>query len=238
MACSLVAKNLQISRGKTVVVDNFSAELKSGEIVAMVGRNGAGKSTIMSVLTGNLVAASGTVSIASNNDPKTDDAASSVAFVSQGRPLYTGITVKQHVQLAKDLNENFKLDWATEKITSLRIPMNAKISQLSGGQHTQVALIIALARGKRFMVLDEPMADLDPVVKIWVRKLLEYAAKEENVGILVSSHTVSDLSPVLSHLWVIEHGELLVSVPRETIENEEHGDFEKFVLDHLTKEGI
>lgn len=235
---TLVANKLKIARGRSIIVNDFSAELHSGDIVAMVGRNGAGKSTIMSTLTGHLSPLEGEIKILPRDSNKSSNLSSEVAFVSQGRPLYLGITVEQHIRLTRDLNTDFNDQWAKEKIDSLNIPLASKISHLSGGQHTQVALILALARQKKFMVLDEPMADLDPVVKIWVRELLEYAANKNRVGIIVSSHTVSDLSSILTHLWVVEEGNLIVATPREQIDTQSNGDFETFVLDHLKKEGI
>ena len=80
------------------------------------------------------------------------------------------------------------------------------------------------------------MADLDPVVKIWVRELLDYAANKQGVGIIVSSHTVSDLSSILTHLWMIENGNLIVTASREQIEKQANGNFEEFVLSHLKRE--
>ena len=238
MTSLLVADGIKIIRGNRVIVDDFSSKLRSSDIVAMVGRNGAGKSTIMSALTGHLIPTEGKIHVLSDKKEENGDLSSSVAFVSQGRPLYSSITVEQHTRLARDINDSFNYQWAKEKIESLGISGKSKVSQLSGGQHTQVALIISLARNKKFMILDEPMADLDPVVKIWVRELLEQAAKEDGVGILVSSHTVSDLSAILTHLWVIEEGALLASVAREEIDSQKDGAFEEFVLEHLTRKGI
>ncbi|MHC9589504.1 ATP-binding cassette domain-containing protein [Corynebacterium diphtheriae] len=236
MKNTLTAQNLRIVRGSSTIVSDFSAELRSGEIVAMVGRNGAGKSTIMSALTGHLKPVGGEIKTYTQDSIGSSGLSSEVAFVSQGRPLYSSITVEQHLRLARDMNERFDYQWARERLQSLNIPLSSKISQLSGGQHTQVALILSLARKKKFMIFDEPMADLDPVVKIWVRELLDYAANKQGVGIIVSSHTVSDLSSILTHLWVIENGNLIVTVSREQIETQANGNFEEFVLSHLKRE--
>ncbi|MDK8592272.1 ATP-binding cassette domain-containing protein [Corynebacterium accolens] len=126
MTSSLVADGIKIVRGNRVIINDFSSKLRSSEIVAMVGRNGAGKSTIMSALTGHLIPTEGNIHVLSDKKEEGDNLSSSVAFVSQGRPLYSSITVEQHTRLARDINDSFNYQWAKEKLSHSEYPGNQK----------------------------------------------------------------------------------------------------------------
>jgi ABC-2 type transport system ATP-binding protein len=134
------------------------------------------------------------------------DALERVAFVAQETPLYRHITVRAMLTVAANLNQNFDRNLAEARLATLDIPLNRRVGRLSGGQQAQLALTLALARRPDLLVLDEPLARLDPLARHEVMAVVMSAVAEEGLSVIFSSHVVSELERVADYLILMSHG--------------------------------
>ncbi len=129
-----------------------------------------------------------------------------VAFVAQDAPLYRHITVRAMLTVAANLNLRFDRNLAEARLATLDIPLDRRIGRLSGGQQAQLALALALARRPDLLVLDEPLARLDPLARHEVMAVVMSAVAEEGLSVIFSSHVVSELERVADYLILMSHG--------------------------------
>jgi ABC-2 type transport system ATP-binding protein len=134
------------------------------------------------------------------------DALERVAFVAQDAPLYRHITVRVMLTVAANLNQHFDRSLAEARLVSLDIPLDRRIGRLSGGQQAQLALALALARRPDLLVLDEPLARLDPLARHEVMAVVMSSVAEEGLSVIFSSHVVSELERVADYLILMSHG--------------------------------
>ncbi|MFD5265171.1 ABC transporter ATP-binding protein [Streptomyces sp. NPDC058335] len=207
--------------------------LPAGRVCAVVGPNGAGKSTLLALAAGLLAPSEGSVT-ALGTDPAS--ARARVGYVAQDKPLYPQLTVAETLEVGADLNPA-RWDAATaERIVSAgELNPKARIRTLSGGQRTRVALALALGKRPELLLLDEPMADLDPLARHELMGTLMAQAAQHGTTIVMSSHVVAELEDSCDHLLLIGGGgvrlageidELLaaharVSAPAESTESGE-----------------
>ncbi len=199
----------------------LDADLKvpEGTITALVGPNGAGKSTLIRTWIGFERPSRGQVRVG-GIDPQEDraGAVAQIGYVSQSTALYRGLTVGEHITLAGTLRPGFDDQAAQGRIKELAIPLSQKAGSLSGGQAAQVALCIALSTGAPVLLLDEPLAALDPLARHDFLNLLVSAVREKGATALLSSHIVSDVEAVCDQLVVLALGRVALQSPiREAI---------------------
>ncbi|GAA2654746.1 MULTISPECIES: ATP-binding cassette domain-containing protein [Nonomuraea] len=192
-----------------------SVRVPDGRVVALVGPNGAGKTTFLHVVVGLLTPERGAVRTAGE-----------VAFVAQDKPLYDGFRVAEMLTLGRRLNTRWDDSYARERLAGLGIPLDRKVGRLSGGQQAQVALTIALARRPDLLVLDEPLANLDPLARHEVMRSLMGAVAETGMSVVISSHVVSDLVDTCDWLIVLNEGRVQVS-----------GDIDELLSEHRMMTG-
>jgi ABC-2 type transport system ATP-binding protein len=149
---------------RTWALRDCSLSVPAGRVTALVGPNGAGKTTLLSILAGLSAPTTGTVSVLGvpAGSPRSR---LSVAFVAQDTPVYTDLRVRDHLRAARDLNHQWDQRLAGERLAGFGIPPGRKAGKLSGGQQAQLALTLALARRPGLLLLDEPLARLDPVAR-------------------------------------------------------------------------
>ncbi|MFF1451740.1 ABC transporter ATP-binding protein [Streptomyces sp. NPDC058274] len=178
--------------------------LPAGRVCAVVGPNGAGKSTLLALAAGVLAPTEGTLTVLGTNPGA---ARERVAYVAQNKPLYPHLTVAETLRLGHELNPA-RWDTATaERITAAgQLPPKARIRSLSGGQRTRVALALALAKRPELLLLDEPMADLDPLARHELMGILLAEAAERGTTVVMSSHVVAELENSCDHLILIGGG--------------------------------
>jgi len=190
-----------------------------GTITALVGPNGAGKSTLIRTWIGFERPSRGRV-LVGGTDPQEDraGAVARIGYVSQSTALYRGLTVSEHITLAATLRPSFDDEAARGRLEQLAIPLSQKAGSLSGGQAAQVALCIALSTGAPILLLDEPLAALDPLARHEFLNLLVAAVRERGATALLSSHIVSDVEAVCDQLVVLAMGRVTLQAPiREAI---------------------
>jgi ABC-2 type transport system ATP-binding protein len=197
-----------------------SVSVPAGRVVALVGPNGAGKTTLLHIMVGLLAAEEGNVTVL-GHPAGTRETLPRIAFLAQDKPLYDWFSVADMLRFGAHMNPRWDAPLATTRLASLEIPMDRKVGRLSGGQRAQVALTVALAKRPDLLVLDEPLANLDPLARHDVMRGLMAAVAESGMTVVLSSHVVSDLEDTCDWLVVLNRGRVQVS-----------GDIEDLLASH------
>jgi ABC-2 type transport system ATP-binding protein len=181
-------------------------EVPAGRVTALVGPNGAGKSTLLNLAVGLTAPSAGTVTVLGGRRAGSPAALDGIAFVAQDTPLYKTLTVADMIYLTRSLNRRFDQPYARARLDELGIPPRRRAGKLSGGQQAQLALTLALARRPRLLVLDEPVAMLDPVARHDFMATVMAAASANGVSVLLSSHVLTELERVAGYLILLSRG--------------------------------
>lgn len=187
-----------------------SLTVPAGRVIALVGPNGAGKTTLLHIIVGLLTPEEGNVTVL-GSPPGTSETLSRIAFLAQDKPLYEGFTVAEMLRFGARMNPRWDQTVAATRLAELAIPLNRKVGRLSGGQQAQVALTVALAKRPDLLVLDEPLANLDPLARHEVMRGLMAAVADGGMTVMLSSHVVSDLQDTCDWLVVLNRGRVQVS---------------------------
>jgi len=181
-------------------------EIPEGRVAGLVGPNGAGKTTLLRLVTGLLEPTTGTVSVFGLNPRVDAQALPVIGFVGQEVPLYRSFTMADMLSFGRHLNPSWDDQLARSRLDRLDIPLRDRVDQLSGGQRAQLALALALAKRPRVLLLDEPLASLDPLARREFLQTLMESVAEDGVTVLLSSHLVMDLERVCDYLIVLARG--------------------------------
>ena len=193
--------------GASWALRDCTLEIPSGSVTALVGPNGAGKTTLLHLLIGLAKQTSGMVEVLGHS-PRDEAKAllPRLGFVAQDHPLYRGLTIAETFKLGRHLNPGWNEPLAEGRVGRLGLKLSQKVGSLSGGQQAQVALTLALAKGPELLVLDEPVASLDPLARREFLNAVLEAAAESGVSVILSSHIVSELERVCDHLVTLMDG--------------------------------
>ena len=182
--------------------------IPSGHVVALVGPNGAGKTTLLNIAAGLLRPSAGCITVLGGQRPGSGAARAGIGFVSQDAPLYGHLAAGDFLRLAGNLNVTWDHDRALARVADLRIPLGRKVRALSGGQRAQLALTVALAKRPRLLILDEPLASLDPLARHDFMGSLMAEVAQEGLSVVFSSHVVAELERIADYLVVLNEGRL------------------------------
>ncbi len=197
--------------GSTWALRDCSLAIPAGHVAALVGPNGAGKSTLLNLAVGLASPTAGGVTVLGGRPAGSPAALDGIAFVAQETPLYPGLSAADMLHLTGNLNHRFDHSYARTRLGELGIPLKRKTGKLSGGQRAQLALTLALARRPRLLVLDEPVAMLDPVARHDFMATVLTAMVDDGVSVLLSSHVLADLERVADYLVVLSLGGVQVA---------------------------
>ena len=196
--------------GKAWALRDCTLAIPEGRLAALVGPNGAGKTTLMNMAVGLTLPTAGTVTVL-GMPAGVPAALHDIAFMAQDAPLYKNLSVTDMLHLTRNLNWRFDHVQAQARLADLGIPLRKKTGKLSGGQQAQVALTLALARRPRLLVLDEPLAALDPLARQDFMSTVMTAMADDGVSVLLSSHALADLERVADYIVVLGGGELRIA---------------------------
>ncbi|WP_194894776.1 ABC transporter ATP-binding protein [Catenulispora pinisilvae] len=180
---------------KLWALKDFSVSLPANKVIALVGANGAGKSTLMSIAAGILPASQGEIHVNGR-----------VVLLSQEKPLYRSFRVAEMLAFGQHLNRTWDQQRALTWLSRFDIPLDRPCGKLSGGQQTQVAMAVALGARPSVLLLDEPLADLDPVARRDVIGELLAEVAESDMTVVLSTHVVAELADVGDHLLLLSQG--------------------------------
>jgi ABC-2 type transport system ATP-binding protein len=171
-----------------------------GRICALIGPNGAGKTTLLRLLAGPAQPASGTASVF-GSAPREDPAfLADIGYLAQDIPLYRRMSAADHIGIGAHLNPRWDAGSVRSRLAALNIPLGQAVGTLSGGQRAQVALALTLAKRPRLLLLDEPVAALDPLARRQFLATLAEAVAADGLTVVLSSHLVADMERVCDYL--------------------------------------
>jgi len=201
--------------GSTWALRGCTLAIPAGHVAALVGPNGAGKTTLLNLAVGLAEPSAGGLTVLGGLPPGSPAALDGIAFVAQDTPVYKNLSAADMLHLTRNLNRRFDQHYAEARLADLGIPLNRKAGKLSGGQQAQLALTLALARRPRLLVLDEPVAMLDPVARhdFMATVLAAAAGKGEagGVSVVLSSHVLAELERVADYLILLSQGRVQVA---------------------------
>jgi ABC-2 type transport system ATP-binding protein len=184
-------------------LSDCTLEIPEGRVAGLVGPNGAGKSTLLNLAVGLLTPDAGTVTVLDGQPGSGPAQLAQVGFVAQDTPVYAGLSVADHLRFGAHLNPGWDAAYAEDRIERLGLDPGQRAGKLSGGQRAQLALTLAIAKRPRLLILDEPVASLDPLARREFLQDLMEAVTEYQVSVILSSHLVSDLERVCDYLVVL-----------------------------------
>ena len=197
--------------GSTWALRECTLAIPDGHVAALVGPNGAGKTTLLNLAVGLATPTAGTVSVLGGTRPGSPVALDGIAFVAQDAPLHANLSVADTLHLTRNLNRRFDQGYARARLDELGIPLTRKAGKLSGGQQAQLALTLALGRRPRLLVLDEPMASLDPLARHDFMATVMTAMADDGVSVVLSSHVLTELERVADYLVLMSRGSVQVA---------------------------
>ncbi|MGH9123622.1 MAG: ATP-binding cassette domain-containing protein [Acidimicrobiales bacterium] len=192
--------------GRTWALRECTLAVPAGRLAALVGPNGAGKTTLLNLTVGLATPSAGAIAVLDRRAPGSPAALDGIAFVAQDAPLYKNLSAADMLHLTRNLNRHFDQRYAQGRLDELDIPLTRKAGKLSGGQQAQLALTLALARRPRLLILDEPMAMLDPLARHDFMATVLTAMVDNGVSVLLSSHALAELERVTSYLILLSAG--------------------------------
>jgi ABC-2 type transport system ATP-binding protein len=184
-------------------LSDCTLQIPEGRVAGLVGPNGAGKSTLLNLAVGLLAPDAGTITVLDGQPGSGPGQLARVGFVAQDTPVYAGLSVADHLRFGAHLNPGWDAAYAEDRIERLGLDPGQRAGKLSGGQRAQLALTLALAKRPRLLILDEPVASLDPLARREFLQDLMEAVAEWEVSVILSSHLVNDLERVCDYLVVL-----------------------------------
>ena len=189
--------------GHTWGLQDCSVQVPKGAISALLGPNGSGKTTLLRMVAGFATASAGSVRVLGLVPAQNEEFLQSIGYLAQEMPLYRRLTVAEHLELGRRLNPRWDDGAARGRLVALRVPFDRPVATLSGGQHAQVALALAVAKTPDVLLLDEPVAALDPLARAEFLASLATAAAGTGLTVLLSSHLLRDVEQVCDHVVLL-----------------------------------
>ncbi len=203
MSAVIEASGLGKAYRRTWALRDCTLAIPEGHVVGLVGPNGAGKTTLLRLATGMLTPTRGTITVLGQRPAAGPGQLARVGFVAQDTPAYARMTVTDHLHLGAWLNPGWDDGLARQRIGQLGLDPRQRAGSLSGGQRAQLALTLAMAKRPELLILDEPVAALDPLARREFLQGLMEAVAEHEVSVVLSSHLVADLERVCDYLIVL-----------------------------------
>ncbi len=211
MSAALAARGLGKRYGRRWALAGCDLQVPAGHVAGIVGHNGAGKTTLLHLAVGLIEPSAGSVAVLGEEVAGTPAQLARVGFVAQDTPLYPSLSVADHLRLGAELNPRWDAALAQARIVRLGLDPGQRAGTLSGGQRAQLALTLAIAKRPELLVLDEPVAGLDPLARReFLRGLMEFTA-ENTVTVVLSSHLVADLERVCDYVVLVAQGRVQLS---------------------------
>lgn len=227
MTTALQARHLGKRYRRRWALRDCDLTIPAGHVVGLVGPNGAGKSTLLSMAAGHVHPNAGVLQVLGGPPAA---GRSAVGFVAQDAPLYAGLRVADHLALGRRLNAGWDDPYARNRMAALDIPLDARAGRLSGGQRAQLALTLALAKRPDLLLLDEPVASLDPLAR---KRFLDDLRGADAATVVLSSHLVSDLAAICDYLIVLNSARVVVAgLIADLLTGDDH-DLDSLVLTYL-----
>jgi ABC-2 type transport system ATP-binding protein len=189
--------------GHVWALQDCSLQVPPGRVTALLGPNGAGKTTLLRLLVGLAAPSAGSAEVLGRAPDGSEEFLAAVGYLAQDVPLYQRLSADDHIALGARLNARWDAEGARDRLARLHVPAGRRVATLSGGQRAQVALGLALAKQPRLLLLDEPVAALDPLARREFLSTLSEAVADGGLSVILSSHLVHDLERVCDHVILL-----------------------------------
>jgi ABC-2 type transport system ATP-binding protein len=203
LAPAIETRGLGKRYGSLWALQECAIAVPQGHVTALVGPNGAGKTTLLRILAGLSTPTTGEARVLGRPPQQSEEFLSSIGYLAQDVPLYKRLSAKDHLQMGAHLNRSWDATAARERLAALKIPIDRPVATLSGGQRAQVGLGLALAKRPRLLLLDEPVAALDPLARREFLGSLSEAVADGDLSVVLSSHLLHDLERVCDHVILL-----------------------------------
>ena len=211
MSWVLDAQGLGKRYGRRWALRDCDLQIPSGRVVGLVGPNGAGKSTLLHLAVGLLAPDAGSIDVLGRAPAADASQLARVGFVAQDTPTYARLSIADHLHFGAQMNPGWDDAFARQRIAALDLDHSQRAGSLSGGQRAQLALTLAVAKRPDLLVLDEPVASLDPLARReFLQSLMAFVA-DGDVSVVLSSHLVADLERVCDYLVVLVNSRVQVA---------------------------
>lgn len=209
MAAVLETTGLTKRFGAFAALRDCDLTLPAHRVIGIVGPNGAGKTTLLQLAVGLRFPTAGSISVLGRS-PEREPAEllAHLGFVGQDRPLYGDLTVQETLELARRLNTTWDRAYALARVERFRIPLDARVRRLSTGQRAQVALALALGKRPELLILDEPVANLDPLARLELFEELMAAVADSGLTVVMSANALADVERVCDHVVILLDGQV------------------------------
>jgi ABC-2 type transport system ATP-binding protein len=198
-------------------LSDCTLSVPAGHVVGLVGPNGAGKTTLLGLATGMLAPTTGTIEVLGGRPAAGPVQLARVGYLAQDAPVYAGLSVAAHLRLGAHLNPGWDAKLAQARVERLDLDLRQNTGTLSGGQRAQLALTLAIAKRPELLILDEPVASLDPLARREFLQDLMEATAEHGLSVVLSSHLVGDLERVCDYLIVLVGSRVRLAGPVEEL---------------------
>jgi len=190
---------------RATALSDCSVTVPLGRISALVGPNGAGKSTLLRLLTGLARPSGGSARVLGAAPGQDPEFLAQIGYLAQHVPLYRRLSAEDHIRAGAHLNKRWDSASARTRLRELGVPLDRSVGTLSGGQRAQVGLSLALAKQPRLLLLDEPVAALDPLARRHFLATITAAMAEAEgrLTVVLSSHLIGDLERICDHLILL-----------------------------------
>lgn len=209
MSACVSLKNLQRQFSRVTVLKGINAEVLPGQVIALLGKNGAGKTTLLETILGFGFPSAGEAKLwqldATQIAGKTKQR---IGFVPQQDELLPSLTGGDHLKLFKSFRPHWNQSLVDKLIAEWLIPMTMATGKMSVGQRQKLSILLALAHEPELLILDEPVASLDPIARRQFLQQLVDIAADENRAVIFSTHIVSDVERVANQVWMLREGVL------------------------------
>jgi len=207
MSAAIEASAVGKRYGRSWALRDCTLTVPAGRVVGLVGANGAGKSTLLNLAVGLLRPTEGQIVVLGGRPGNDARQLAKVGFLAQDVPLYSALTVRDHVRLGAELNPGWDDALARARIERVGLDPSQRAGGLSGGQRAQLALAVAIGKRPELLILDEPVASLDPLARReFLADVMELAA--DGLSIVLSSHLLTDVERICDHLIVLADGQV------------------------------
>jgi ABC-2 type transport system ATP-binding protein len=213
----LQAQGLGKKYGRRWALSECTLDVPAGRVVGLVGPNGAGKSTLLNLAVGMLAQTAGTIEVLGAPPAASTAQLAKIGFVAQDTPTYARLSIADHLRLGARLNPGWDDKVAQTRIQRLGLDPKQRAGKLSGGQRAQLALTLGIAKRPELLILDEPVASLDPLARREFLQDLMEAVAEQELSVVLSSHLVSDVERSCDYLIVLVDSRVQISGDIETL---------------------
>jgi ABC-2 type transport system ATP-binding protein len=209
-ALAIETRGLGKRFGSTWALQDCTLSVPTGRVTALVGANGAGKTTLLRMLVGLAAPSAGSAEVLGSTPDGSEDFLAGIGYLAQDVPLYRRLSADDHIALGAHLNRRWDAEGTHRRLAALNVPTDRPVRTLSGGQRAQVGLSMALAKLPELLLLDEPVASLDPLARREFLATLSEAVADGGLSVVISSHLLHDLERVCDHVILLSASRVLL----------------------------